>query len=216
MKCPHCLDSFHEQWTAQNNFAQDATQYYSMRFCICPSCKRVLIQIGKLPVGAVGPNRVITYEFVYPKAVSRTPLPPEVNDPALVSDYKEACLVLADSSKASAALSRRCLQHLLREKAKVKPADLSVEIDEVIASGHLPADLADNLDYVRVVGNFAAHPTKSKSSGEVMDVEPGEAEWNLDVVEEMMDFYFVRPARMQKKKTAMNQKLQEAGKPPLP
>ena len=157
----------------------------------------------------------MSFEFVYPKAIARNPVPPEVDDQSLVADYKEACLVLADSAKASAALSRRCLQHILREKASVKHADLSAEIDEVIASGKLPADLADHLDSVRVVGNFAAHPIKSKSSGEVMDVEPGEAEWNLDVVEELMDFYFVRPARAQKKKEALNEKLREAGKPEL-
>ncbi|OYV83420.1 MAG: hypothetical protein B7X04_04345 [Parcubacteria group bacterium 21-54-25] len=160
-------------------------------------------------------GREITYELAYPKGVSRAPLPPEVDDPVLVSDYKEACLVLADSPKASAALSRRCLQRLLREKAGITPADLSAEIDEVIASSGLPASLAGSLDNVRVVGNFAAHPTKSKSSGEVLDVEPSEAEWNLEVVEELMDFYFVRPARMQKKKEAINQKLQAAGKPLL-
>jgi len=32
--------------------------------------------------------------------------------------------VLSDSEKASAALSRRCLEHLLREKAGVKQDDL--------------------------------------------------------------------------------------------
>jgi hypothetical protein len=33
------------------------------------------------------------------------------------------------------------------------------------------------LDAIRTIGNFAAHPIKSTSSGEIVDVEPGEAEW---------------------------------------
>ena len=49
----------------------------------------------------------------------------------IVEDYKEACLVLSDSPKASAALSRRCLQNLLRGAAGVKPGDLSIEIQQV-------------------------------------------------------------------------------------
>ena len=50
------------------------------------------------------------------------------------------------------------------------------------------------LDAVRNIGNFAAHPIKSLGSGEIMDVEPGEAEWSLDVLKELFGFYFVRPA----------------------
>jgi hypothetical protein len=66
---------------------------------------------------------------------------------------------------------------------------------------------------VRLIGNFAAHPIKSKSSGEIVDVEPGEAEWNLDVLESMFDFYFVQPQVLAQKKTALNKKLSDAGKP---
>ena len=47
------------------------------------------------------------------------------------------------------------------------------------------------------------------------NVEPGEAEWNLDVLEDLFDFYFVRPARTAAKVDALNKKLIEAGKPPM-
>jgi len=71
------------------------------------------------------------------------------------------------------------------------------------------------VDAVRNVGNFAAHPTKSKQTGEIIEVEEGEAELNLDVIEALFDFYFVNPAVITKKKAAINQKLQDAGKPPM-
>ena len=32
--------------------------------------------------------------------------------------------------------------------------------------------------------NFAAHPIKSMHTGEVIEVEPGEAEWLLDTLED--------------------------------
>lgn len=56
---------------------------------------------------------------------------------------------------------------------------------------------------------------KSQQTGLILDVEPGEAEWTLDVLEELFDFYFVLPATIQKKKDDFNKKLQEAGKPPM-
>jgi hypothetical protein len=151
---------------------------------------------------------------VWPKGVSRAPVPQEV-PPGIVEDYKEACLVLSDSPKASAALSRRCLQNLLRLAGGVKPGDLSVEIQQVLDNGHLPPAIADNIDAVRNIGNFATHPNKSKSTGEVLPVEPDEAEWNLDVLESLFDFYFVQTARAKAKRDALNKKLQDAGKPPI-
>lgn len=152
--------------------------------------------------------------LVWPKGVSRAPVPAEV-PPAIVEDYKEACLVLSDSAKASAALSRRCLQNLLRQAAGVKPGDLSGEIQQVLDSNKLPTPIAENIDAVRNIGNFAAHPNKSKSTGEVVPVEPGESEWNLDVLESLFDFYFVQPARAKAKRDALNRKLADAGKPPV-
>lgn len=153
--------------------------------------------------------------LVYPKAVARKPLPPGIIPPDIEEDYKEACLVLADSPKASAALSRRCLQTILRTFAGVKPQDLSKEIDEVLASKQLPSYLASDVDAVRNYGNFAAHPIKSTSTGEIVGVEPGEAEWQLDVLEGLFDFYFVGPAEAKKKREALNAKLADAGKPPI-
>jgi hypothetical protein len=144
--------------------------------------------------------------------MSRTPLGSEVPS-EFAEDYKEACMVLPDSPKASAALSRRCLQHLLREKSRVKPGNLADEIQQVIDSGKLPSHLAESLDAIRNIGNFAAHPIKSKSTGEILEVEPGEAEWNLDVLESLFDFYFTQPAQLKAKRDALNAKLKEAGKP---
>jgi hypothetical protein len=112
-------------------------------------------------------------------------------------------------------LSRRALQHLLREKAHTTKRDLADAIQEVLDSKALPSHLAENLDVVRVIGNFAAHPLKSTSTGEIIDVEPNEAEWNLDVLEGLFDFYFVQPAIATKKRADLNKKLQDAGKPPL-
>ena len=79
----------------------------------------------------------------------------------------------------------------------------------------LPSHLAGAIDGVRNLGNFAAHPIKSESTGEVVDVEPGEAEWNLDTLEGLFDHYYAQPALLQEKQEALNKKLAEAGKPQM-
>jgi hypothetical protein len=142
-------------------------------------------------------------------------VPPEVVDPYR-QDFKEACKVLLDSAKASAALSRRCLQAILRDKAAAASKDLFDQIEEVVTSGHVPSHISEALHAVRNIGNFAAHPLKSTTTGAIVDVEPGEAEWNLDVIEMLFDFYFVQPAVAAKRKAELNKKLKDLGKPELP
>ena len=115
----------------------------------------------------------------------------------------------------AAALSRRCLQHLLREKAGIKKGDLSNEIQQVLDSRQLPSHLGDELDAIRNIGNFAAHPLKATNTGEIVEVEPHEAEWLLSVLEQLFDFFFVQPARAKERRDALNSKLHGIGKPPM-
>jgi len=220
MKCPHCLTAFHDKWTGIP-IQTDADGGWMLSHAMCPECKRLIIRLlnGR---GVSDPRTgallnlpyVEKILLVHPKGPARSPCSKEVPN-QISEDYKEACLVLGDSAKASAALSRRCLQNVLRESAKVKQGDLYDEIQEVLDSGKLPAQIAEGLDAVRAIGNFGAHPIKSKHTGEVMSVEPGEAEWNLDILEALFDFYYVQPALLAAKKVALNKKMQEAGKKPV-
>ena len=209
MKCPHCLNSYHGQ-VQTSSLGNDRDGLWLIEWQVCPSCRGLIAFLrNESP-----PGMLKKHFLIYPKAVSRTPLSPDV--PAeFAKDYNEACLVIAESSKASAALSRRCLQNILREKAKVKPQDLSREIDEVLSSKQLPQYLAEGIDAVRNIGNFAAHPIKSTNTGEIVDVEPGEADWLLDLLEGLFDFYFIQPAELKRKREALNKKLADAGKPPM-
>ena len=68
---------------------------------------------------------------------------------------------------------------------------------------------------VRNIGNFAAHPNKSLHTGEIVDVEPLEAEWCLETLEILFDHYFVRPTEIRRRQEAINDKLVDAGKPEL-
>jgi hypothetical protein len=215
MKCPHCLDSFHD--SGSFTFLRgDNDGHWAVRHQTCPSCSRAIVELACGVWHAPSSNliQIKTRALVYPRGISRTPVPSDVpND--IAEDYKEACLVLNDSPKASAALSRRCLQNTLRNAAGVKQGDLADEIQQVLDSGKLPTQLAESIDAIRNIGNFSAHPMKSKVSGDILPVEPHEAEWNLDVLEALFDFYYVQPAIIAKKRAALNAKLGSAGKPPM-
>jgi Domain of unknown function (DUF4145) len=218
MKCPHCLVTFHDTWLVVF-IGADADGQWGIKRTDCPECHRMTVYLGHAKVNtafatALAPHQVTSDFMIRPKAPSRSPLPAVVPQ-RFAEDYKEACVTLADSAKASAALSRRCLQNLLRDHAGVKHSDLFKEIQEVLDSNKLPTDLANAIDAVRVVGNFAARPIKSTNTGEIIEVEPLDAEWQLDTLEALFDFYFVRPEELKKRRDAANAKLAEAGKPPM-
>ncbi|MBN1473959.1 MAG: DUF4145 domain-containing protein [Syntrophaceae bacterium] len=217
MKCPHCLVEFHDS-VRLYPLEKDTESEWGVLVRLCPHCNRNIIELaqGDILTTSVGPRfrNPYNHRMIRPRSVNRMPVPPQVH-PDFVNDYKEACLVLSDSPKASAALSRRCLQHLLREKGSIKKSDLANEIQQILDAKTLPSYIAESLDAVRNTGNFASHPIKSTSTGEIVPVEPGEAEWNLDVLEMLFDFYFVQPDLVKKRRDALNKKLADVGKPPM-
>ncbi len=214
MKCPHCNVAFNDEQSHKNAYSEyDKDGGWLIDRRECPECGRIILHLIHRKQNDYGKEYTASTVLIRPKTAARI-CPAEVPD-TFSEDFKESCCVLPDSAKASAELSRRCLQNTLREKAATKSKDLADQIEEVIASNILPSYLADDLDAVRNIGNFAAHPIKSQRTGEILPVEPGEAEWNLDVLEALFDFYFVQPAKNEKRKQALNAKLQEAGKPVL-
>jgi hypothetical protein len=222
MTCPHCGRAFHEEPGEEVRLQApgNSTLSWYARRTTCPACDKDIIFISSVEndperwdLESDDPPHGIEWSVAYPRATAR-PVPPEV--PKELADlFQEASLVLADSPKASAAFGRRCLQDLLREHLGIKKRNLDDEIQELIDSKRLPTQIADEVDAIRTVGNFASHPIKSQETGVVTDVEPGEAEWTLDVLDGLFDAVFVAAARAKERREALNKKLAEAGKPPL-
>ena len=225
MRCPHCQTACSPTMysTTVGTVGKICEQpcYWKVEAYECPECHKPVLFLIETRAGSSNiPRRASSstgfYQQetqIFPKGAGRPPAPPEV--PAdIAADFNEACLVLADSPKASAALSRRCLEQLLHERNVSTKHNLSEAIDDALAK-HLPSHIEENLDAVRNIGLFATHPKKSSNSGEILDVEPGEAEWNLDVLESLFDYYYVQPAKSAQKRDALNKKLAEAGKNPM-
>jgi hypothetical protein len=222
MKCPHCSQGIHFEESGSWDYpydpplSEDITGY-GVTHGFCPLCNELIVFMH---YGKFGRNDYTTWiadpcneELLYPKGANR-PVEPEVPEQYL-SDFKEAAAVLSISPKASAAISRRLLQHLLRDECKVKKASLAKEIDEFISREGIPTYLSEAIDAVRNVGNFAAHPLKDTNTGEIAEVESGEADWLLDVLEAIFDYLFVQPKKLEVRKKKLNTKLKSLGKPEM-
>jgi hypothetical protein len=94
-------------------------------------------------------------------------------------------------------MSRRSLQGILRSQG-YRQSTLAKQIEAALAETdpdrRLPPELRKTVDYIRSFGNLAAHPTNDATTLEVIDVEPDEAAWCIDIAEQLMEHYFERPA----------------------
>ncbi|CQR24613.1 TPA: DUF4145 domain-containing protein [Streptococcus pyogenes] len=146
----------------------------------CPNCRNVSIDIiGK---GRQFRNRIMNFNPIslaksYPNYIPLT----------IREDYEEAHAILNLSPKASATLSRRCLQGMIRDFWQVSKRSLSDEIEAI-------NDLVDPstrkvLDALRKIGNIGAHPEKDINL--IVDIEPLEAHKLLKFIELLMQKWYI-------------------------
>lgn len=106
---------------------------------------------------------------------------------AIANDYEEACLILSDSPKASATLARRCLQGVIRDFWKISKSRLIDEISDL--QGKIDSNTWEAIDAVRSIGNIGAHMEKDINL--IIDVDPGEAELLIGLLEILFDDWYV-------------------------
>ena len=187
----------------------DGTHTYQLEVSCCTQCAEVVLWLAKAGSRQITP--VWEGFLVWPVHPER-PVPEEVPQ-NIAEDYGEAVAILSGGRKASAALSRRCLQTILKEKGGATQRNLSDQVDHVL--GGLPEYIRANIDHVRETGNFAAHQQEDMRTGEIVEVDPEEAEWNLYVLDLLFDHYYVKPAEAEKRREQVNAKLKSVGKGPL-
>jgi hypothetical protein len=193
-------------------------QGHKIKWFNCLKCKALNFDIFQGHHRRAG-LPIFTFETVlsFPMRLRLFTLPP--NLPNNVStDYSEASKLLAISAAASAAFSRRCLQTILKAQGYTETT-LARQIDGVLneaaPSKVVPHYITTRLDVVRNFGNFSAHEMENRATAEILDVQPGEAEWCLEIIEDLIEHYYVRPAAEQAKIDKLNEKLRGAGKPEI-
>ncbi|WP_343463021.1 DUF4145 domain-containing protein [Pantoea sp.] len=111
---------------------------------------------------------------------------------AILDDYREAALIKDLSPKASATLSRRCLQGMIRNFWQVNKANLFEEIKAI--QDKVDSDTWEAIDAIRSIGNIGAHMEKDINL--VIDVESDEAALLIQLIEILIkDWYVERENR---------------------
>ena len=208
MQCPAGRVAVHlRMWHSVDGTLEDSNVQWVVAGEACPNCS---VFVVALRFGGLRP------EIIYPHWPSTKQELIRAHEDVpreFAEDYEEAALILKLSPKASAALSRRCLQHILREKAGVRERNLKTEIEKAIDANILPSDLTESMVLLRDIGNLGAHATKDENTGEIVPVEPGEAEWCLQLIHSLFDHYFVRPAQQERQRQAIREKLANTKRP---
>ncbi|MDR2240175.1 MAG: DUF4145 domain-containing protein [Zoogloeaceae bacterium] len=205
-KCPYCN---HAATITESNFIsnkfffnhdnKDGLLGINTRVIICPNseCKEysVTSSLHKAQNTSCGPclQGAPIFRWALRPQSQAKPFPSYIPQPIL-DDYKEACLIKDLSPKASATLSRRCLQGIIRDYWSISKNRLVDEINEL--KGKIDATTWDAIDAVRSIGNIGAHMEKDINL--VIDVEPEEAELLIGLIEILLkDWYVARNARKQ-------------------
>lgn len=191
MICPHCSTGVRFNWyvTKPMQRSPDNKIGIEIYYGDCPNCQKLVIGIQK---GTLVSDPY-TYDYKISKMEWNEVVYPKSNDfknsneiPIQYSqDYEEAIKVLSASPKASAALTRRLLQNILREEFNISEKSLAKEIEIFTNKTDIPSHITDAVDAVRQIGNIAAHPSKDLSTGEIVPVENGEEEWLIEVIEQL-------------------------------
>jgi Domain of unknown function (DUF4145) len=208
MKCPHCLQHFFSN-PSRVHLGTHGEDDWTITLETCPNCNEAIIILYRMR-----PTDEQATIHVYPRITGRPPLPNEV--PASYhEDYCDAARLLVESPRASAAIGRRCLHRLLRESIGMGDTDLNRQIETLLASKQLPRHLADAIDAVRYLGNFGLYPTKSTKPSEICELALGEAEWLLDTLDGLFNYFFVEPAATERKRAALMASLRVAWQRPV-
>ena len=221
LSCPHCqvyavmkIDDSVKRFDIDDDYGIAFNNAENLLFdfiCSCPDCDKTVFVQAQVQVDAEELSERTAGEVisVYPYRV-RVDVPSEVPE-KYASDFREAVLVLDLSPMASAALSRRILQHILRDEFDISgQPNLAEEIKVFISECGAPSHLTRDVDAIKTVGNFAAHPTKYTSTGEVVAVEPGEADWLISVLNSLFDHTFVQPRKSQERLDRLHEKSEQS------
>lgn len=203
--CPHCNRAVTISYQRQSSDRHTLTienaegrRSLLTRFIVCPNpeCRRFTLTaaLHESKEGAVSHQEQIgkVQEKWNLIPASSARVFPSYIPGAILQDYREACFIRTLSPKASATLSRRCFQGILRDYWEVKPGRLVDEIDQI-------KDRVDPLtwgaiDALRKLGNIGAH--MERDIDVIVDVDPDEAELLIGLIETLLaEWYIAREER---------------------
>ena len=210
--CPHCerdvtIDTESRLSTREHTLwikNSDGRFTLVSNFFVCPNnqCRKFTLSVSlhHSSATASGPEKIgearNSWNLIPPSRAKTFPdyIPKPIRD-----DYWEACVIQELSPKAAATLARRCLQGILRDFWGVNPGTLFNEIKQI--EDKLDADSWNAIDAVRKIGNIGAH--MESDINVIIDVDPGEAELLIQLVETLLREWYIAREERQKRMAAI-------------
>lgn len=189
--CPFCNQvmsvnnsSFSKRWlgfSGSYDSQHIPKEGVEISFYNCPNCDKTSIFVK-----GIGSDVKNIHVPIYPNSIAKQF--PDYIPQAIREDYEEACAVINLSPKASATLSRRCLQGMIRNFWGISKSRLVDEIDALKDKIH-PTQWKV-IDGVRRIGNIGAHMEKDINL--IVDIEPDEAEKLIKLIELLLENWYVK------------------------
>ena len=197
--CPYCRQvatitddniSGNVHYFDQKNILGNLGLYTYVTVCPNDKCKEFtvtasLFKVKYNPTRSFDGNAILSWNLK-PQS-SAKPFPSYV-PASILQDYVEACQICNLSPKASATLSRRCLQGIIRDYWGISKSRLIDEINEL--KGKIDSTTWQAIDAVRSIGNIGAHMEKDINL--IVDVEPDEADLLLRLIEVLLEEWYIR------------------------
>ena len=158
----------------------ESESHLELSFIRCPNC-------GEYTISAKGKGSAVDDVDVTIRPKSIAYKFPDYIPQAIRSDYEEACSIINLSPKASATLSRRCLQGMIRDFFQVSKANLFEEINAI--KDKIPTEQWAVLDGLRRIGNIGAHMERDINL--IVDIEPGEAQKLIKLIELLLQQWYI-------------------------
>jgi hypothetical protein len=182
-------------------------------YCANEDCRQLLVTVAQRSVapGIAALSVQDELWIAWPRfGEGKRHIAPEVGDP-LRADYEQAAAILEISPRMSAVMSRRILADLLERCAGLSGFSLAKRIDGFTNDKSHPSGLRDNLHHFREIADFGAH-TQTDDQAQIIDVGRDEAEWTLDLLDRLFDYFIVAPERDRKMREAMDKRIKDAGR----
>lgn len=149
-------------------------------FYKCPNCNQYTIKV-------IGTGDSVDDVNVPIRPISSAKQFPHYIPEAIRQDYEEACAIVTLSPKASATLSRRCLQGMIRNFWDIKESNLSKAIEKL--EGKIPVPQWNVINGVRRIGNIGAHMEKDINL--IIDIDPDEAQKLIKLIEHLLEQWYI-------------------------
>ena len=194
----HACLKFEQTVWGEDEVGEERSHYFIMGICPRHRCQQPTIiyrqENAIIYQGSLQDDpEIIQERVIFPATSNRIDLSEEVPE-SLRDLYREASSIEHLSPNGSAFLARRILEQTLRKHFEKPRAKLFNLIEEFLDKETAPGALHQMMHDIREFGNIAGHPAQDQQ-GDWTAIDSIEASYTLDVVAEVLDHIFVKPAR---------------------